>query len=563
MAHQALLNNDETGTPDAQGDDRVDYLRGVRTLEADNAGPFRARAHVLGDIVNSDPLFVGKSSFGFDNLPGTEGTAYADFRASAGYQNRAPMLYVGANDGMLHGFDANTGIEKFAFIPNAILPNLSKLTGLSYGNSHQFFVDGSARNMDAYIDVGAGIQWRTIVVGGLGAGGKSIYAIDVTDPATVDENSVLWEFTDTDLGYSFSQPTIVRIAKDNLWVAIFGNGYKGPTGEAFLYVVNLQTGALIKKIPTDYGTVATPNGLSTPVPVDTNGDSITEYVYAGDLLGNLWKFDLQSTNTNGWESDYKQGITPEPLFTARDADNNVQPITTRPSVRKHGSLSEYMVLFGTGKFHEDGDNDISGTLITDTFYGIWDNGSRITETDRSVLQQQQITHETTLGTRDVRVVSQNALDWTTKKGWYMDLVAPGPVKQGERVISPALLRHGRVIFPTIIPSTLPCDFGGTTWLMEMDAMTGARLNQSVFELNGDDLVDDDDFVTIDDGNGNDIQVPVSGVKIGEGVADTPGIIGAGNVEYKYLSNSSGEIEVIKEAGGGADTLGRRSWRQIR
>lgn len=529
-----------------EGEDRLNWIRGDQSKEQPS-GSLRTRTKILGDIVNSDPVYVGVSTFGYENLPDkTVGKdTYTNF-VSTKY-SRTKMLYVGANDGMLHAFDAESGVEKFAYIPNALFSNLASLTSPDY--SHKYFVDGSAFVGDAYIKD----AWRSVLVGTTGAGGKAVFALDVTNPDTFSQNEVLWEFTnntDADLGYTIGRPVVARM-QTGQWVAIFGNGYGSANGKACLYIVNLETGALIKKIDTG---VSGGNGLGSPILLADGNRTITT-AYAGDRRGNVWKFDLSDKLTNKWEVAFNG----QPLFKAGAS----QPITAPLEIGRHPK-GGYMVYFGTGKFFEIGDNVVDNPPVQ-SFYGIWDNGSAITATDRSVLQGQSILAEGALhieSTSLLRVVSANPIDWAAKRGWYLDLVFPADNPQGERVVSRPILRHGRVIFTTLIPLASPCDAGGTSWVMELDALTGGRLDYSVFDINGKDGINEQDFVTIIL-NGENVLVAVSGLKSDVGIIQTPAVISAGAIEYKYAGGSSGDIAVINEKGGDTSKQGRRSWRQIR
>lgn len=556
-AQRDALNN---GGADSVGQERLEWLRGSQAREVDQGGPFRNRTRLLGDVVNSDPLFVKKEDFGFSVLA-TGGSSYAAYVTAK--QSKTPMLYVGANDGMLHGFDANTGRELFAFIPAAAYgsqaaPKLASLTDPGY--THQYFVDGSARASDAFI----GGAWKTILVGSTGAGGKSVFAIDVSDPGSLGASSVLWEFSTAadaadKLGTAMSNPVIARLASGD-WVAIFGNGYDSGDNVK-LFVVRLSDGQLLKAIDT--GVSGTGNGLATPLPVDTNNDRITDVVYAGDLLGNMWKFDLTHANATQWDVAYKQGNTPKPLFTAVGGGAG-QAITARATAgRNPAAGSGVMVYFGTGKYFETGDNVVGSSPQLQRFYAVYDGGSRVTAL--SSLVQQTVTNEgVTSGVESwgeyrfgYRMTSTNEVDYSTKKGFYLDLQSPGATDgAGERVVSQALLRGGRIIFTTLIPSADACAFGGSSWLMELDAFNGGRLPYSVFDVNGDGLIDDNDFILLDDGT----RLPANGKSFGE-IIKTPGIIGAGEVEYKYTSGSSGTLGVTLEEGSG-DKVGRQSWRQL-
>ncbi|MBK8132103.1 MAG: hypothetical protein IPK48_04910 [Gammaproteobacteria bacterium] len=296
-----------------RGDEVLDYVRGVRSEEQQNGGDFRDRAVILGDIVNSDPQFVGQQDFGYQLLPGSEGAGYLTFRASAAYTGRAPMVYVGANDGMLHGFQAsesgaNAGVEKVAYVPLASYQHLSKLTSPDY--SHRFFVDGTAGFGDAYIDTGGGDAWHTVLVGTMAGGGRGVFALDITAPGSFDSGKVLWDravirdpdltlVDDGDLGYTYGQPSVVRMANGK-WAAVLGNGYNSDNQRAVLFILDLEDGSVISKIDTGVGSASLPNGLSTPIPVDVDGDRITDAIYAGDMQGNLWKFDVSSGNAGSW-----------------------------------------------------------------------------------------------------------------------------------------------------------------------------------------------------------------------------------------------------------------------
>lgn len=545
-AQQAALNTLPDSTVDSLGSQRLDWLRGDDAQEQRNGGVFRNRTiTILGDIINSDPYFVGKPDYRYHQLPdATEAAEYVTFRNSAAYQARREMLYVGANDGMLHAFDANTGAEQFAYVPNLVFEKLSALTEIDY--AHQYYVDGSARAADAYVSG----SWRTVLLGSLGGGGGGIFALDVTNPDTFNTTSVMWEFTDADMGDHGTQATVVRLNNGD-WAALVGNGFESTAGRAYLYLVDLDDGSIIRKIPA--GT-ETANGLATPVPVDTDGDRITDVVYAGDLQGNLWKFDLSGTNEAQWDVEFKQGPNDRPLFTATDAGGARQPITQRPAVGRHPD-GGYMLYFGTGSFYAVGDNVVSSPAPEQSFYGIRDNGSRLTN-GRNQLQEQEIVAEVAAAAGDVRVVSDNAVNYGSDAGWYLDLVSPVNGAEGERSVANPVLRGDRIIFTTLIPSSEPCDFGGSGWLMELDALNGMRLPYSVLDIDGDGQFDADDFVEVDGA-----MVPVSGLRSSVGIIKSPGIISAGEREFKYASGSTGEIAVITERN--STDGGRKSWREIK
>ena len=321
------------------------------------------------------------------------------------------------------------------------------------------------------------------------------------------------------------------------------------------FVVDLATGALLKAIDT--GVSGDGNGLASPVPVDIDNDRITDYVYAGDLKGNLWKFDLRGNNQNGWDVAIKQGNTPRPLFAAGDT----RPITSRPTVGRHAG-GGYMIYFGTGKYFETSDAQLPASPSIQEFYGIRDLNSAVVT--RASLQAQSILYEGVLTTQNgsasavpVRIVSNESANTPPTYGWRLPLVSPSPATAtGERVVSSPVLRNGRIIFATIIPDESVCGYGGKSWLMELDAINGGRVADPVLDVNGDGKIDYLDLLVV---NGDDY--PASGIGTDE-MIKTPGIIGAGELEYKYTSGTSGTIGVITETGGGSDVTGRQSWRQL-
>lgn len=604
VAQQAALDMNPTSqSDDNKGEQRVDYLRGEHANEMKNGGNFRSRESVLGDFISSTPMFVGAPGFDYKNDLEGPTNLYTDFVEAN--RNRTPMIYAGSNDGMLHAFNASTGtsggVELFGYIPNAVFNKLNELTAIDY--THQFYADGAPTVVDAFY----GSAWHSVLAGGLRAGGQGYYALDVTDPAAVTEanaaSKVLWEFTDAhdaDMGYSFSQPAVVRM-NNGKWAVIFGNGY-GSTesdgnvstdGQAKLFILFIEggldgvwtAGTDYIKISTGVGTLVAPNGLSTVAPVDLDGDSIVDAIYAGDLKGSLWKFDVSNSSASQWDVDYKSGSTPVPLFSAADSNGVAQPITVRPEIAKNPHGSGQMVYFGTGKYYEVDDDDITGAT-PQSFYGVIDDvNNRTTALTRANLLQQSIVKElveeflvngVVTNTQEVRETSNNAINTANPanhKGWYMDLLSPpapdgfgDPV--GERVVTDPIFRlTGQnqqfpvIIFTTLQPSTAPCDAGGTGWLMELDARNGGRPPESVFDLNNDQLFSGGD----ETGN----SMVVTGIRDPlRGIPQKPTIIDAGTTEYKYISGSkpdeSGDpqVDVVTESSS-ADQRGRLYWQQMR
>lgn len=575
-----------------RSEELLNYLRGDTSGEQRNNGTFRNRPKgLLGDIVNSDPVFVGNQDYGFSRLPvgsperlADDSNPYRTFKSSI---SRKAMVYAGANDGMLHGFcagscgNASPGQEILAYVPGALAytpgqapadpVRLVELANPAY--QHRYYVDGSARVVDAYLGTGDGADWATVLLGSLGAGGRSVFALDVTDPDDFGADKVLWEFPNSDttaadraeVGIGITQPTIARLAADNKWVAIFGNGYNSQSGQAALFIVDLNTGNLLKRIPV--GT-AGDNGLSAVYPADINGDGITDYVYAGDMKGNVWRFDLNGITQTSWIA----GLSGKPVFTTQAN----QPITTRLVAGNHPS-GGVMLYFGTGRYLGDTDRIVANNPPVQSFYGVWDHdvyssvnmNNKTRLVSPSNLQQQTIMYDSssaitasdTAANFPVRVMSDTAFEYGTngngKQGWYLNLVYPtGTAGDGERVTSAATLRAGKIIFATNIPSGDPCAYGGSSWLMEMDALSGRRLDGSVFDVNNDGKIDDADFVLW----GGNNRGSVGGRGFDELIRN-PGIISGGEIEYKYTSGSSGNIGVTKEDAGSAAT-GRQSWRQL-
>ena len=568
-SQQSLLDtNPSTGVPDGRGSDRLDYLRGDHSLEGN---PFRTRTggFVLGDIVDSGPVFVGVPPFLYpDDLedPTTATKRYSDFRGAQA--SRPDMVYVGANDGMLHGFDATSGQEMIAYVPLEVFANLSELTDQGY--NHRYYVNGSPVYGDAFF----GGDWRSVIVDTLAGGGQGVFALDVTDPPSLTETNAsqiaLWEFTDADdadLGFTYGQAVIVKTHDAGKWAAIFGNGYNNTepdgavstTGNAVLYIVDIQTGALISKIDTGAGSVTTPNGLATPAVIDADGDFIADFVFAGDLQGNMWKFDIRSTTAGDWDDAAQRHL----LFTATDVPlGNPQPITVQPEVLNHPTGENgFMVYFGTGKFIEDGDNATTGT--TQTFYGIWDEigttaGSHNT-VNKTKLQTQTITTDTASGGQTVRLITNITINaWGTgvgeHMGWEVDLPDPG-----EKAVTNPIALGDRMLFTTLIPLDAPCAFGGTGFLMEINIVNGGPPTGPVFDLNQDDFFD-----TNDNSASGGI---VAGVNPDVGLVPQPAILvdpDSGiilKIEAGTKNPDTGVI--ITNAPAGTPFASRRSWRQLR
>ena len=572
----------------------IQYIRGDQTNEGAGATKLRVRAEILGDVVSSSPISIGEQDLGYDTLPGNsgvEGTSYSTFLAAKnstftdGSGDPLTAVYVGANDGMLHAFrDAQStslqGQELFAYIPSSLHGRLSDLADPAYG--HKFYVNGAHTVGDACIGSGT-CTWKSILVGTLGEGGRTVYALDVTDPFNFDASDVLWEynFDDTrtgttnsgEMGFIKGAPQVVRL-NNGKWGVVFGNGYNSDSDTSRIFILDAEDGTEIIVMDTQLGDSSNENGMATPLIVDEDGDRIADTIYSGDLFGNLYKFDISGTNplanNGGWESVFlgtgQQSGDALPLFPAVDGNGDPQPITTKPTIVVNPE-SGFNIIFGTGKYIETSDTNILTPYQIETMYSIWDDDvdGNLSDVDtRGDLIEQTIDAEVTATVGTVRIVSENPIDYTGNspdKGWFMDALEPGLASpfSGERIIADPLARFGRAIFVTFIPPDNPCDPGGSSVLMEIDALSGARLEDSVFDTNGDGIIDDADFVTLADGT----KVPASGIYI-PGTLTSPAVISLGDPdqEAKQLSGIDSESTTVLESTGGT-TVGRQSWRQLK
>lgn len=526
-----LLNRDfdQDNKADTNGEKRLNFLSGDRSLEmkdgaSDSSRIFRARSSVLGDIVNSKPVLVGEAQY----LPWLLSSAFDPNNTYSAFvkdqESRAKRIYVGANDGMLHGFNADTGEETFAFIPTAVHEKLNRLSAVKYvGGAHQFYVDGTPVVADALIN-GA---WKTILIGTLRAGGKGLFALDITDPANV---KLLWEFgTDkySELGYTFGKPTVARL-HGGKWAVVTGNGYGSENDQAALLVIDLEKGTLLKELKVQ-GTANVANGLSTPKLADNNSDGVADYAYAGDLQGNLWRFDLYSgaaignvpfTPERGTYGGFQVSFGGKPLYSALASNGTRQSITAAPSLVRHPSRKGYIVIFGTGKYVEQ-DDATADTTRAMSLYGIWDtqtlgeSASTTPALTRGSLQAQTLTRsnvtftnkvidpstgdysynadgsvKTTTSTREVDKLTTNPVDWTKKSGWYLDL-NPGTPK-GEMVVQDMSVSGDVLLAASLTPNDDPCASGSTGRLYGLDPFTGGATSFTVFDFGQNGVIDNND-----------------------------------------------------------------------
>lgn len=511
---------------DGLGEERVRFIKG----DTGHAS-FRKRTSLLGDIVNSSPVLVAGAQYLpylADQIDGI--SKYAAFREDQ--KDRTPMIYVGANDGMLHGFNADSGAEAFAFVPTPVIENLHKLTDKDYvdkstdntkNSQHQYYVDGSISVADVYYKN----QWRTVLVGALGAGGRGAYALDVTEP---DDIKLLWEFTvDTeaskadssspsDLGHIFGEPVIARL-HNGKWAVLLNNGYNSPNaslGNAVLFVLNIADGTMEYKLTANSSVGH--NGLSAIKAADNNGDGVVDYAYAGDLQGNMWRFQLfGSASSTGNDPFLKSEVTAgatvsytgKPLYQAVDSAGKRQPITVQPNLIRHPSSKGYIVTFGTGRYLADIDK--TGEHSMQSMYGIWDSNTLgeptniTTALTRNNLLKQEFTLQSVeqIGdagqkiTHTIRLLSENEPSWVSSKncqaspgthcGWYLDLGVESD-STGERMVDAMEVRGDVLFFSTRQPSDDPCTSGVDAWNYGINPATGGRTKFTVFDLSQNQTV---------------------------------------------------------------------------
>ena len=661
----------------------LEYLRGDASCEAGNTTGcvlnYRARSSKLGDFINSEPYYQKISALGID------------------------WVFSGANDGMLHVFNGSTGDELFAFVPFTVFDNLDELADPGYNDIHKFFVDGYVTAQD--------LGDATILVGGLGKGGKGLYALNLDAAATaVAANDVegsaqaivKWEYNAltqaanaaivANLGYSYSRPQIVKSNDPSAaWLLVFGNGYNSPSGHAVLFLVGLDTsGNIVWTHMIDTG-VGDPlpannncNGLSTPALILPQGDGTNDFIFAGDLLGNMWKFDISDANRANWGVYFKNGAVNKPLFEARSNAGWRQPITMKPDVTTScvNGTEGYLVAFGTGRLLDPEVDNLDQSI--QTMYGVWDwsaewalvgkdphamylgyfmpKTSTVTaacnatcdaelgttstadtclynclgnseceleciETAESctnncnsvrnlsnmaailgdtgsaryvaLLEQRQVSvlglkynsdgsikeqiyGETNLKAVDevVRTVSDNEMNWllpmendgvlepdeldlyisdTSKKishvGWYFDLP-----ENGERAVKDVRIASGKLIFTTNTPSSSPCVGGGTSQIWAVEACSGGRSKHAYFDLNGDGVIDERDYINIGT-KANPIWIAPSSVKL-EGIVPSPTLVEVQRSLDRLFFPDSREDSGIGSLGTSGYGLPIRYWREL-
>ena len=518
-AAQTIALN-RVAAPAVSGADNAAYIKGDTSRELSNAATgvpgLRNRKHLLGDIVTSSPAFVSDTD----------------------------TIYVGANDGMLHAFNAVDGAELFAYVPAGI--SMSALSTLSRPDyAHRYFVDGPT-----VVSSRKQTPGENILVGALGKGGKGIYALDVTDPANFTAASVKWENTSgANMGLVQSKPIIAKLNNGDMG-AIVSNGINSTNGRAVLFVYNLRTGALLSEIDTGVGSPVTDdpnsNGLSAPVGWDADGNGTLDYVYAGDMLGNVWKFNLSSTTSTAWDAGSNRTL----LFTATypGTPSQVQPITGGLTVALDPVTFKTWVLFGTGRFMTPGDVTSSNVQ---SVYGLIDEGANISRGD---LQQRSIIVAGTGSSgQPVRGFQAEESLASSMKGWYIDLLTPasgGGTAEGERVVSDAQIVGDVLVFASIIPESNACQPDGRGYINALDAFTGTSTGPSFFDLDRDGKFDDE---TLADGGGT---VPVGSIDLGVGMPTLPNVL-RGLAVVGGSGGGTGGVPIRESR-----NVNRVSWREV-
>jgi type IV pilus assembly protein PilY1 len=436
------------------GANLVKFLRGQNGYEdrASNALDnrlYRYRGAVLGDAVESQPAHIAKPTFSYLD------SGYDAFKTTNA--SRAGTVYMGANDGMLHAFNAATGDERWAYIPTMLHPNLWKLADKNYATLHTYYANGSPIISDIY----SGGAWKTILVAGLNGGGRGYYALDITNPTTP---TLLWEFDTTsqnNLGYSFARPVITK-KSDGTWVVLITSGYNNTSpgnGCGYLYVLNAATGTQLSALPTG---ACSSSGLGK-IAVwadDPEKNNTATYTYGGDLLGNLWRFDINS------------GAVVK-LAELKDSSGNAQPITTSPEL---GQIENQRVVFvGTGKYLEI--TDLTNTQ-QQTIYAIKDSDPYPTSSPSATLVNPRSSSSMKMQTFSTsgayRQSTGETINWLTDRGWYINFP-----DSGERQNVDSQLILGTLLVPSIVPSNTVCAPGGTGWLNFVDYRTGQGREDSL------------------------------------------------------------------------------------
>lgn len=546
--NKALLDSDPSATDNSQ--DVVDYLRGVRTKELQYSGDFRNRStHVLGDIAHSSPF----------------------------YDKDSDTIFVGANDGMLHAFKASDGTvagsagkELFGFIPSEVLSRLKNLTSTGY--THEYFVDGDVVVSPKTTETGN----KNLLFAALGRGGKGLFSLDVTDPKNFSTANFRWEYTpegdsssitdgvldttnmaatDNDLGMMLGRPVFVKMNNGQAAV-IVGNGYNSTNEKAVLYIFLLNTSGQVTQVKKLDTLAGGDNGLATPGTFDVDNNGTVDFIYAGDLKGNVWKFDVSGNTPSSWVVS----LSGAPLFVAKDALNHRQPITAPITISKNAVAGDThegkrFVFFGSGSYFQT--EDPSDTAVQ-SWYGLIDDDRAISGRDQ--LTSRSFANTGTLDGKSVRAVSAAvANDMVGKKGWYLDFTSSAR----ERVVTQSVVYKRAV--PTLVASSIipdasdPCvPGGGDGYINAISPFSGGSLTTGILDLNRDGNYTNDKI-----SGANVTSVKVIGGMPGETVLIGKylvfGTTGEGGEEG---GDKAKPVDDLLTNPGATPVKGRISWREI-
>lgn len=511
------------------------YLRGDPTYQEGavaDYGLFRAREHKLGDIVGGSPVYVGPPVFNYGD------TGYGEFKQTKA--TRKPMLYVAANDGMLHAFSAertDRGAEMWAFVPSMVLPHLYRLADTDYATRHRFYVDAPP----VVADIKVGTAWKTILVGGLGAGGRGYYALDITNPTSPQP---LWEFTHDNLGLTYGQPVVTKRA-DGTWVVVFTSGLNNVSpgdGNGHLFVLNAATGALLHRVPTYVtgttaaGDTTTPSGLmklNAWVPQTANNTALR--FYGGDLLGNIWRFEIDGPTavaTDGTSTPFVPKATL--LAQLEDAQGNAQPVSARLELAEvvDGTASYPVVMAGTGRYLGKSDLNDGVNSRGHSIYAIKDP---LTASGWGVVRDSADAIAQTLSVSDnSATVTNREVDWATKIGWYVDLP-----NSNERIAIDMSLQYNTLAAISAIPTTDTCSASGESWLYYFNVDNGSAV-LSTSSTAGSKL-------------GKNLGMGLTWVQLSDGTSRL--LIPSSNAELRIE-------KPIVNAGTTSDAPRRTSWREL-
>jgi len=498
MTQCATLTGGPTQANVNSGSNLVGYLRGWTGLELNadfSVGSFRDRKFIesggavtqtiLGDTINAKPAYVRAPLLQYAD------TGYAAFLTAN--LNRAPRLYVGANDGYMHAFDGNTGSESWAYLPRFLMPGVWVLADAGYNTRHTYFADGSPETADVYDTTTS--TWKTILVAGVNSGGRGYYALDITNPTTPRG---LWEFcadstscgvSSPNLGLTYGNPVIGKRSSDGKWVVVVTSGLNNVgtsgDGKGYFYVLDAITGAILDTQSTNVGDTTTPSGLMKIAGFFDNAvtDATLRYVYGGDQLGNVWRLDFgppMAPVTPPAVPPAPPPATLSHLATLADANGKRQPITTKPMLSTIGVNK--VLYIGTGRYM--GGKDLSDpatqvpidttTAWQESLYAFKDKGTDYGNNLRTGAQL--VTQTLSALSPTTRTVTTNAVDWNAKDGWFLDF-NPGNASPGERVnIDPDLVL-GTLIVTTNVPVAATggasCSVGGDSWQYQFDFRTGS------------------------------------------------------------------------------------------